>query len=172
MRNGAPVAFAVDTLLPWVTLHDTTDVPDRVEAPLLYELSYDVALGLARRVAIPIIQPSRALDARTAAVEPKVRLTVTSTVDPVGAPEFPRFRPAGASAWSTATIAVPASVVIRGREPAGASPCDDAIRSPGTNGGFPWRFAAFVGTLVLWIPLYFAWATRRQRGDDAVERDA
>lgn len=171
-RNGAGVAFSIDTTLPWVTLHDTTDTANEGQGPLRYEVAYRVHLGRARRVAIPLVQPARALDARSAAVRPKVRMTVRSDDATVGAPEFPRFERVDASQWTTTSIAVPSTVVVRGERRPGQAPCDDAVRSAGVNDGFTWRFAAFVGTLVLWIPLYFAWATRRRRGDNDAEESA
>ncbi|MBC7893922.1 MAG: hypothetical protein H7066_00825 [Cytophagaceae bacterium] len=171
-RNGVPVAFSMDTTRPWVTLHDTTDAANEGDAPLRYDIAYRVHTGHATRVAIPVIQPARALDARSAAVTPKVRLQVTSTSASIGVPEFPRFQQVGASRWSASTIAVPATIVVRGEVRPEVTPCDDAIRIEGENDGFTWRFAAFVGTLVLWIPLYFAWATRRRRGDDDAEETA
>jgi hypothetical protein len=170
-RNGAPVAFAIDTTRPWVSLHDTTDTGDEANAPLRYDVAYRVHLGHARRQALPLIQPARALDPRTAAVTPKVRMTVTSASSSIGAPEFPRFQHPGASQWIASTIAVPATIVLRGELRPGATPCDEEIRIDGENDGFPWRFATFVGTLVLWIPLYFAWATRRRVGDDNAEEN-
>jgi hypothetical protein len=168
-RSGTAVAFSIDTTLPWVTLHDTTDTANEGQGPLRYEVAYRVHLGFAKRVAIPLVQPARALDARTASVRPKVRVDLRTAGVGIGEPEFPRFDRVDASQWTSTNIAVPSTVVVRGALRPGQTPCDVAVRSAGSNDGFTWRFTAFVGTLVLWIPLYFAWATRRRRSDDDAE---
>jgi hypothetical protein len=52
-------------------------------------------------------------------------------------------------------------VVRTGGEDTGDQ-CHDPTAVPGEHGGFPLRFGLFVATIVLWIPLYFWWATRRR----------
>lgn len=167
-RNGLVAGLTSDTTRPWVVWHDTSEVAD-AEGSLTYAFTYRVDHGPAARLALPMVLPDRPLDARNAPVTPKVRLSVRIEGEPSNAPEFPRFVREPDGRWSAALIAVPATIVVRGALREDQTPCDDAIRMEGSNGGFVTRLSAFIGTLALWIPLYFWWATRQRRGDNEPE---
>jgi hypothetical protein len=38
-----------------------------------------------------------------------------------------------------------------------------ARSTAGSTGGLEWRFVVFVGTMVIWVPAYLLWFTRRWR---------
>ena len=41
-----------------------------------------------------------------------------------------------------------------------ATPCDQGIGKGGDDGGLVWRFCVLVGIMIVWVPLYLAWARR------------
>jgi hypothetical protein len=165
--GGLPVVFAADTNTPWVVLHDTTDAALLGEGPVRYVLSYVVTHGGGGQASIPVLQPNGPLGTRGGAVTPKVRLRVI-TEDGDRRPVLPRFSLVREGVWEASMVAIPANVVARGPI-AGDATCDDEAPVAGENGDFPRLVALFVLTIVLWIPLYFWWATRKR---DAPEEGA
>jgi hypothetical protein len=93
-------------------------------------------------------------------------LVVISEEPLAGAPVLPRFRVLGPRQWEITMVAVPSQVVVKTGAPTHSAVDESSTRFVGENGGFAVRVALLVSTIVLWIPLYFWWATRRRDGDD------
>jgi hypothetical protein len=137
----------------WVTLDATTAVPDA----RAFEVEYAVQLS-GREASIPIVLPTMPLAPND---DRGRRLVSVRVVLPLGTARvtFPRLRHDG-GAWSERLIALPS--VVRVRLPDDA-PCTDRVATAG-DGGLGAAFAAFVGTMLLWLPVYFGWVrTRRER---------
>lgn len=165
-RGERSVTLVVDSNPPWVVLHDTTDAASEPERGFTYDVEYRVHYPGGSRLALPVIQPAGAIDARGAPVRPKVQLVVRNAGLPGLEPRLPRFSATGPGEWHAGMAAVPATVVMRSGSAVGrGAPCDDAIGIPGENGGFVRHVLLFAGTIALWIPLYFGWALRRRPGE-------
>ena len=164
-RGGLPVALLADTNPPWIGLHDTTDAVGEPPGPQAHELTYHVTHLSGARVAVPIVQPAGPLTARNAALQSKVRLTVMSEQLRAGEPVLPRFRAVASREWKAAMVAAPSHVLIATGGVTTAAACDSPVQLPGGSGGFLRLVTLLVTTIVLWIPLYFWWATRKRMGD-------
>jgi hypothetical protein len=123
-------------------------------------VSYSTRLG-ARHSTLPLLVPAAALqrapDSRGALVD----LNVTFAGDGGARVRLPRFEPTGRSGeWQT-RLALPS--MLRIDLPAASTDRCDAFQA-GPTGGLVWRALTFVGTMGLWIPVYFWWFGRRQAG--------
>jgi hypothetical protein len=105
---------------------------------------------------VPAAALQRAPDSRGAVVD----LNVTFAGDRGARVRLPRFEPTGRSdEWRTRLLALPS--MLRIDLPAASTDRCDAFQT-GPTGGLVWRALTFVGTMGLWIPVYFWWFGRRQ----------
>jgi hypothetical protein len=160
--NGTPVPYATEANVPWVMLHDTSVAePDRDSSGV--SLSYAVRLrgGIAR---IPLILPAATLLSVAGRRDAVVALSVSVTGRAGGARvTLPQMQPNdAANRWVGHYLAVPSIVRVQ----TGTSDAGCERRLGGDSGGLEWRFVVFTGTMVLWVPLYLWWVSRR-REDDA-----
>jgi hypothetical protein len=144
--------------LPWI-LHQIT-AHETAGTPVVIDLRYIVALG-ARRVSVPLIVPDAVVEVqgnRNGTVPITVRFANNSQpVAPrVLMPRLHRWL-SGSDDWTARLAAIPAFVRVETGEPSLKSECaDDGLTGTG-SGSFLRTFALFVGTLALWVPLYFLW---------------
>ncbi len=142
---------------PWVELHLDSGVRAS-GGGLVLSVSYLATLS-GRRASIPVVMPMAPLAASTPGVRP-VEVTLRLPSGPGTRPLLPHLAATGSQTWASRLEALPS--VVRVDLGPGRPPCDEP-RAGGDAGSFDVRFAVFVATLVLWIPLYFWWA-RRQDG--------
>ena len=90
-----------------------------------------------------------------------LRLLVRYDVRPAGAGVVPLVHLASAvtgnGSTRTGPVKVPSFVEVAGLR---ATPCDEGVGAGGDDGGLVWRFCALVGIMIIWVPLYLAWARR------------
>lgn len=137
---------------PWVDLMlDSAALASSQAESLL--VGYEVGSSL-RITSIPIIMPT-APSAATLALE--------AGAPRVARPVLPHFTPADSGRWTARLAALPSVVrVDRGQgDPPGSCA---RILEPGAAGTFGLRLGVFLATLALWVPLYFWWALRQDRG--------
>jgi hypothetical protein len=70
---------------------------------------------------------------------------------------FPHMTRQAPNEWSARFVAVPSFVEVAGLS---ATPCDEGVGAGGDDGGLVWRFCVLVGIMIIWVPLYLAWARR------------
>ena len=157
---------------PWQTFQLTAPADastvGSASRPSTLVVSYSTRLG-ARHSTLPLLVPAAALqrapDSRGAVVD----LTVTFAGDGGARVRLPRFEPTGSEPsrvmadgsgeWQTRLLALPS--MLRIDLPAASTDRCDAFQA-GPTGGLVWRALTFVGTMGLWIPVYFWWFGRRQ----------
>ena len=146
---------------PWQTFQITAladaSTVGSASPPSSLVVSYSTRLG-ARHSTLPLLVPTAALqpapDSRGALVD----LHVTFAGDGGARVRLPRFEPAGRSGeWQTRLLALPS--MLRINLPAVSADRCDAFQA-GPTGGLVWRALTFVGTMGLWIPVYFWWFGR------------
>ena len=127
--------------------------------PSTLVVSYSTRLG-ARHSTLPLLVPAAALQRAPDSRGAIVALNVTFAADGRARVRLPRFAPTGRSGeWQTRLLALPS--MLRIDLPAASTDRCDAFQA-GPTGGLVWRALTFVGTMGLWIPVYFWWFGRRQ----------
>jgi hypothetical protein len=156
--GDAPVHIAPLARGPWRELHP--DAATRATGGGAFlTVSYQVRLT-GRWTSIPVVMPMAPLATgagRTASAEIALRLPQ----GPPAGPVLPRLTASGGGTWTGAFNAIPSVVVLDRGAP--QPPCAEPAQ-PGDAGSFGVRFTIFLATLLLWIPLYFWWANRQDRG--------
>ena len=135
---------------PWVDL--TPDVADRRGSPGdTLVVSYSVRLS-ATVASIPLVIPAVPLAGAA---------TITLRLPPGDArPVLPHLVRGAAGTWTAQFRALPSAIRVDLGSHGGQRPCAET-RPAGDAGTFSIRLAVFIATLVLWIPLYFWWASRQ-----------
>lgn len=136
---------------PWVDVRVASGSPSS-GSPGTLTVSYLVRLS-ARVASIPLVLPAAPLES------PAV---ISLRLSPSGArPVLPRLeRAATTGLWSATLRALPSAVRVDLGSESALGPCAEATPR-GNAGTLDVRFTVFVATLVLWIPLYFWWASRQ-----------
>ena len=144
-----------DTRGPWIVFHAQPPATFRGADDWL-QLEYTVTPRGAPAI-VPIAMPASTLEQapglRGADVSLHVRIAsaadriVTPRLEPDSTPQI----------WVGRLLAIPSSVRIV--VAAAAAAC--SAETPGTTGGLEWRFAIFVATMAIWVPLYLVWFGRR-----------
>jgi len=141
---------------PWITFRDTLAAQDD---SLRLVVRYDVRPAGAG--VIPLVHLASAVtgngSTRTGPV--KVLVRVSDAATRVAFPHMTRQAP---NEWSARFVAVPSFVEVAGL---GTAPCDEGPGAGGDDGGLVWRFCALVGIMIIWVPLYLAWARRSTERD-------
>lgn len=148
-RQGQAIGLVADTLSPWLSWHDTSEVATESTGPLAYRVTWRVEPSGEWDGKIPLVMPARPLASRNG-TPPRVRLSVTGAET---APRFPQFV-SFAGAFLAEPTAIPSSVVLGGMATAS---CDLGQRSSGGR-SLSVRFVALITIMALWVPLYFVWA--------------
>jgi hypothetical protein len=144
---------------PWTFLHlDDSTLPDARGNALT--LRYEVNVRGAE-VAVPIVLPAAMLELAEGTRGARVAIAVQWAGAPGAARVvMPRLNPPGSRGeWHGQLLAMPSSVRVD--MPAAQGAC--ARSTGGSTGGLEWRFFVFVGTMVVWVPAYLLWFTRRWR---------
>lgn len=141
---------------PWITFRGTI-APESDSLRLV--VRYDVRPAGAG--VVPLVHLTSAVtgggSARTGPVKVVVRVA-----DARSRVSFPHMTRESPNEWSARFVAVPSFVGVAGlREP----PCDEGVKERGDDGGLVWRFFLLVGIMIVWVPLYLAWARRSQEGE-------
>ena len=164
-ERGLPLASSGDG--PWQTFQLTAPADagtvGSASRPSTLVVSYSTRLG-ARHSTLPLLVPAAALqrapDSRGALVHLNVTFAGGSGAPGGARVRLPRFEPTGRSGeWQTRLLALPS--MLRIDLPAASTDRCDAFQT-GPTGGLVWRALTFVGTMGLWIPVYFWWFGRRQ----------
>ena len=158
-RGQEVVALSLDEL-PARALRSFARLPGRLHAERGDVLDAGMLEALFRKYRPQYLVPAAALqrapDSRGAVVD----LNVTFAGDSGARVRLPRFEPTGRyGEWRTRLLALPS--MLRIDLPAASTDRCDAFQA-GPTGGLVWRALTFVGTMGLWIPVYFWWFGRRQ----------
>lgn len=136
---------------PWITFRDT--IAGQADSIRLV-VRYDVRPAGAG--AIPLVHLASAItgngSTRTGPVKVSVRVS-----DAAARVAFPHMTLEAPNEWSARFVAVPSFVEVAGLR---ATPCDEGVGAGGDDGGLVWRFCVLVGIMIIWVPLYLAWARR------------
>lgn len=155
--GGAPLAIRAVRRGPWVELR-LDSAAHASGGGVFLTISYQATLS-GRLASIPVVMPMAPLAASTPAVRP-AELILRLPSRPGARPLLPHLAPTGPPTWTSRFDALPSMVRLDlGPD---RSPCDEP-RTGGDAGTFDLRFAVFIATLALWIPLYFWWAQRQDR---------
>jgi hypothetical protein len=146
--SGVPLAGAAESA-PWRDFTAVDTGPDSIT------VAYDVR-STGDQLSVPILFPTLpvAPNEETGRGVVALRVVVPAGYEPV-LPHLVASDSPGV--WTARMIAVPSLVRVRR---AGFAPCGEAAR--GDAGPFDRTFAAFVGTMALWLPIYFTWVHRRR----------
>lgn len=155
--DGRRVALDVSRRAAWTTLGAA---PAAAAAGSTWRIEYSVRTA-GGDAGVPIVVPTETLEGVAGVRGAAVTLAVTLAGD--GEPTLPRFdREAGSRVWRAHLLALPSMVQVRLPVVAGA--CDTEVA--GSSGGLEWRFAIFVTTMAIWVPVYLWWFGRRRPGED------
>jgi len=114
-------------------------------------VSYSVRLS-ATVASIPLVIPAVPLAGAA---------TITLRLPPGDArPVLPYLVRGAAGTWTAQFRALPSAIRVDLGSHGGQRPCAET-RPAGDAGTFSIRLAVFIASLVLWIPLYFWWASRQ-----------
>jgi hypothetical protein len=164
-RAAVPLGLSIDSNPPWVTVHDTTELPDSASTTA-YDGEWTTDLGDTES-SVPVLVPWGALGGLSPGVRPKVVIEVRfPPSDPRARVISPRMTRSG-SGWHATFNALPSSVRIRAEQGGRSDGCEGAGPRliPGNSGRFPVIFASLIATMLLWVPLYFWWAHRQRSGE-------
>jgi hypothetical protein len=126
------------------------------------KLRYEVHTRGAE-IVVPLVMPATALALADGGRGARVSVTVVWT-GAAGAARvaLPRLEPSTSpNEWQANLLAMPSSVRLDAAAARGSSTCTRSSDAP--TGGLEWRFVAFVGTMVIWVPAYLLWFARRWR---------
>lgn len=153
LANG-PLGFQEVARGPWVELRFAAP-PQVTGGGVFLTVSY-VARIHGRVASIPVLMPMAPLAAQSPA-----RVTLTAPPDATVHPVLPHLTRDRPGTWTAEFRALPSFVRV---DLGGAGAACDERRPAGNAGTFDLRFAIFIATLALWIPLYFWWARRQDHG--------
>ncbi len=142
---------------PWVEIH--LDSATRASGGSVFlTVSYRARLT-GRRASVPVVMPMAPLAVGAPGVRPAT-VTLRLPARPGAHPLLPHLEASTPGTWTSRFDALPSAVRLDlgPGEPACVEP-----GAPGDAGTFGIRFAVFIATLALWIPLYFWWARRPDR---------
>jgi hypothetical protein len=109
---------------------------------------------------LPLLVPAATLERAPGSRGAVVDLKVSFAGGGGARVRLPRFEPTGRSGeWHARLLALPS--VLRLELPAAPAGRCDAFAA-GPTGGLVWRALTFVGTMGVWIPVYFWWFGRRR----------
>lgn len=150
---------------PWQSFQLTAPSPESVAGlaspPSSLVVSYSLQLG-ARQSMLPLLVPAATLQRAPGSRGAVVDLAVTFAGDSGERVQLPRFESTGRPGeWHARLLALPS--MLRLDLPAAPAGRCDAFET-GPTGGLEWRAMAFVGTMGLWIPVYF-WQFGRRRDE-------
>jgi hypothetical protein len=154
--DGRPVTFEVDSDArpPWTVLRLEPAATSSGGSSLHLHYSASVRGGEA---AVPIVMPAAALEAAEGDRGARVAISA-HWAGPSGAARIimPRFeRTASTDLWETRLLATPSSVRVEVAPAIHGPACDRTF--VGASGGLEWRFALFVATMAIWVPVYLWW---------------
>ena len=150
-QAGSVLSVTESRAGPWITFRDTIAGGDD---SLRLLVQYDVRPAGAG--VVPLVHLASAVtgngSTRTGPVKVLVRFS-----DAAARVAFPHMTRQAPNEWSGRFVAVPSFVEVAGLR---ATPCDEGVGTGGDDGGLVWRFCALVGIMIIWVPLYLAWARR------------
>jgi hypothetical protein len=145
-----------DTRRPWTVMRiSLTDGPAPVR---VWGVRYDVQMD-GDEALVPIVLPAATLERADGSRGADVTLDVGFSGAAGTRVLMPQLQAMPDNHWHGRLLAIPS--FVRVRTPARGGSCSRPI--DGTTGGLEWRFAIFVGTMVIWVPVYLSWFARRRK---------
>jgi hypothetical protein len=159
--DGQAVVSSSDreTRRPWTLVHVSL-ANATVRRGAICRLRYEVQTQ-GGEASVPIVLPAATLDRAGGSRGADVTVGVNFLSANGARVLMPQLQPTTTDGrWHGRLLAIPS--FVRVRVPGPAARCSSEIA--GTTGGLEWRVAIFVGTIVIWVPVYLSWFGRRRKG--------